>query len=87
MRHRNEGGSTSAEGRERKREDPSLFIPEAGGVPVPFPGVKFGRTFFSVGSCETNCYWEKRGAGGGGCLGGSGNKVESPRLPLKEKPC
>lgn len=39
MRHRNEGGSTSAEGRGRKREDPSLFIPEAGGVPVPFPGV------------------------------------------------
>lgn len=61
MRHRNEGGSTSAEGRGRKREDPSLFIPEAGGVPVPFPGVKFGHTFFSVGSCETNCYWEKRG--------------------------
>jgi len=31
-----------------KKKRPSLFIPNAGDVPVPFPVVRSGHTFFSV---------------------------------------
>ena len=49
------GGSKSA----RPTKDPP-FIPNAGGGPAPLPWVRSGRTFFPVGSFETNCSWEKR---------------------------
>ena len=42
----------SAEGRgfsNCKEKRPSLFIPNAGDGPVPFPLVRSGRTFFPVG--------------------------------------
>ena len=32
-----------------KKKRHSLFIPNSGGIPVPFPLVRSGRTFFSVG--------------------------------------
>ena len=46
---------TSAEGRRYPKKctlqtkDPPLFIPNAGDVPVPFPWVRSGHTFFPVG--------------------------------------
>ena len=32
-----------------KKKRPSLFIPNVGDVPVPFPLVRSGHTFFSIG--------------------------------------
>ena len=46
---------TCAEGRgyskkrARRTKNPPLFIPNAGDVPVPFPLVRSGCTFFSIG--------------------------------------
>ena len=71
-----------------KKERPSLCIPNAGDGPVPFPWVRSGRTFFSGGSFETDCYWEKRERGQGvtgRCLSQSWSKMESPRFPWIEE--
>ena len=57
-----------------KKKRPSLFIPNAGDVPVPFPLVRSECTFFWVGQFETNCYWEKRERGGGWQEGGSAGR-------------
>lgn len=71
-----------------KKERPSLCIPNAGDGPVPFPWVRSGRTFFSGGSFETDCYWKKRERGQGvtgRCLSQSWSKMESPRFPWIEE--
>ena len=35
-----------------RTQDPPLFIPNAGDIPVPFPRVRSGRTCFPVGSLK-----------------------------------
>ena len=40
---------TGAQKAPAKKKRPSLFIPNAGDVPVPFPLVRSGSTFFLVG--------------------------------------
>ena len=57
--------SAGAQKAHAKKKRPSLFIPNAGDVPVAFPRVRSGCTFFLVGSLETDCYWEKRERRGG----------------------
>ena len=57
---------TSAEGHgcsesvQRRRDPPCSSLRQR-----KDPWGRSGRTFFSVGSFETNCYWEKRERGGG----------------------
>ena len=43
------GDELASEQVRAKKEDPSPFIANAGGIPVPFPPVRSGCTFFSIG--------------------------------------
>ena len=49
-----------------RTKDPPLFVPNAGDVPVPFPWVRSGHTFFPVGSLK-QIVLGRRGKEEGGC--------------------